>query len=307
MSVIGLPRLGIYSQTIKEFFEGLGCKVVMPNKVSQEIINPGVMNSAEMICWPYKTTLGQEIWNLEHGATDLVMLSTHGRCRFKHYHQLQEQTLRSLGYEFRMHTLSTRNFILELMKLTGASPFRLVKAMLGALSQIKEVERRVYHTNSADSLRIGIVGEVYTVWETDINFDLVRKLQRMGVDVHVSLTLSHFLKHALKLDFFEKRSEKKEAKQLLSEELGGHGFASIYNSLYYARHSFDGIIHLLPLSCMPESTVESLINNVAEKYEVPLYRFALDESNFEQGFTTRLSTFVSMLKRKKKSVVLSGN
>ena len=307
MAVIGLPRLGIYSKTIKDFFEGLGCEVVQPSKVSQEIINPGVMNSAEMICWPFKTTLGQEIWALEHGATDLVMFSTHGRCRFKHYHQLQEQTLRSLGYEFKMHTLSTRNFILELMELTGASPFRLVKAMLGALSQIREVERRAYQHNSNNSLRIGIVGEVYTIWETDINFDLVRKLQRMGVDVDVSLTLYHFIKKALKLDFFEKRDEKREAKQLLSEELGGHGFDSIYNTIFYGRQRFDGVIHLLPLSCMPESTVESLINNVAEKYGVPLYRFALDESNFEQGFVTRLSTFVSMLKRKKKSVVLSGN
>ncbi|GAH48926.1 unnamed protein product, partial [marine sediment metagenome] len=196
--VLGLPRLGIYSRSIREFFESLGCQVVQPSKVSQEIIHAGVMNSAEMICYPYKVTLGQEIYCLEHGATDLVMFSTHGRCRFKHYHQLQEQTLRNLGYEFTMHALSTRNFLPELMKLTGASPLHLVKVMLGVLSQIRRVERRAYHSNN-NSLRIGIVGEIWTVWESDINFDIVRRLQRMGVDVHVSLTLSHFIKKALKL------------------------------------------------------------------------------------------------------------
>lgn len=304
MGTIGLPRLGIYSPILKKFFESLGCQVVQPSKVSPEIIKLGVMNSSDMICFPYKVTLGQEIWALDHGATDLIMFSTHGHCRFKHYHQLQEQTLRNLGYQFRMHTFSARNFLPELIKFTGASPPHLLKAILRALSQIREVERRAY-TNNDNSLRIGIVGEIYTVWESDINFDIVRKLQRMGVGVDVSLTtLSHFIKKTLKLDYFDKRAEKREAKQLLSEEIGGHGFESIYNTAFYGKRGFDGIIHLLPLSCMPESTVEVLLDQVAQKYNIPMYRFPIDENNFEAGFNTRLETFVSMLNRKKKNEVL---
>ena len=299
MGVIGLPRLGIYSQTIKEFFEGLGCEVVMPNKVSQEIINPGVMNSAEMICWPYKATLGQEIWALEHGATDLVMFSSHGRCRFKHYHQLQEQTLRNLGYQFEMHLFSAQNFIPKLMKLTSASLPHTIRALLKALTQIKDIEHKVYNGAHSYPLKIGIVGEIYTMIEPDINFDIVRKLQKLGVGVDVSMTLSHYIKERFKLDFLEERTEKKEAKQLLSEELGGHGFQSIINTIHYCKLGFDGVIHLLPLSCMPESTVEVLVDQVAQKHGIPLYRFPIDESNFEQGFITRLETFVSMLKRRK--------
>jgi len=307
MGIIGLPRLGVYSPVFKDFFESLGCQVVQPSKVSQEIIKLGVMNSADMICFPFKVTLGQEIWALEHGATDLIMFSTHGRCRFKHYHQLQEQTLRNLGYQFRMHTLSAKNFIPELIRITGASPPNLIKAMLRVLSQVGEVERKTYDGTRSYPLRIGIVGEIYTITEPDINFDIVRKLQKMGVDVDVSLTLSHFIKKTLKLDYFEKRSEKKEAKQLLSEEIGGHGFDSIYNTIWYGKNRFDGVIHLLPLSCMPESSVEVLVDQVANKYQIPLYRFPLDENNFEAGFNTRLETFISMLRRKKKNEVLSRN
>ena len=174
--ILGLPRLGIYSPIFKHFFEDLGCQVVQPSKVSQEIIKLGVMNSSDMICFPYKVTLGQEIWCLEHGATDLIMFNTHGRCRFKHYHQLQELTLKNLGYESRMHTFSTKNFIPELIGITGASPPRLLKAMLGGLSQIGEVEHKIYDGARHYPLRIGIVGEIYTIAEPDINFDIVRKL-----------------------------------------------------------------------------------------------------------------------------------
>jgi len=296
--VIGLPRLGIYSKTVKQLFESLGCQVVMHTKVSQEIIKLGVVNSADMICFPFKVTLGQEIWALEHGATDLIMLNTHGRCRFKHYHQLQEQTLRNLGYSFTMHSLSAANFIPVLMRRTGASPVRLTRAMLEALSRVREIDRKTYDSNNNSSIKVGVVGEIYTVTETDINFDLVRKLQRMDVDVDVSITLSHWLKKELKLDFLEKREEKREAKRLLSEPIGGHGFQSIYNTAWYGRQGFDGIIHLLPLSCMPESTVEVLVDQMAAKYGVPIYRFPIDENNFETGFNTRLETFVSMLRRK---------
>jgi len=299
--VIGLPRLGIYSNITKQLFETLGCQVVMPNKVSQEIIKPGVMNSPDMICYPYKVTLGQEIWNLEHGATDLIMFNTRGRCRFRHYHQLQEHTLRNLGYNFIMHTISATNFFPVLMKLTGASPFRLTRAMLEALSRIREIDRQAYNNNS--SIKIGIVGEIYTMLESDINFDIVQKLQRMGVAVDMSLTLSHWFKKELKLDFFEKREEKREAKQLLNEPIGGHGFESIYNTIYYGKNGFDGVIHLLPLSCAPESIIEVLVDQVADKYNIALYRFPIDESNFEQGFLTRLETFVAMIKRKRQNEV----
>ena len=44
----------------------------------------------------------------------------------------------------------------------------------------------------------------------------------------------------------------------------GHGFFhSIYNTIWYGKNGFDGIIHLLPLSCMPESTVETIVDQLA--------------------------------------------
>ncbi|MBA7693591.1 hypothetical protein ES703_102177 [subsurface metagenome] len=56
---------------------------------------------------------------------------------------------------------------------------------------------------------------------------------------------------------------------------------------------------------MPESTVEVLVDQVAQKYNIPMYRFPIDENNFEAGFNTRLETFVSMLKRKRGNEALS--
>ncbi|GAI56573.1 unnamed protein product, partial [marine sediment metagenome] len=134
-----------------------------------------------------------------------------------------------------------------------------------------------------------------TMWEQDINFDIVKKIQNMGANVDMSITLTDFITH----DVIKGKEEEKEGKKLLSQDLGGHGFESLCNTIWYGKNKYDGVIHLLPLSCMPESTVETLVDHVAQKYGIPLYRFPIDEAMFEVGFNTRLETFISMLKRRK--------
>lgn len=292
---LGLPRLGIYSNLLKSFLEGMGIEVIMPPKITRDIVKLGVANSSDMICYPFKVTLGQEIWALEQGATDLVMFNSCGLCRMKHYHQIQELTLRNLGYNFTMNVITKKNFRKEIKRLFGISFLKAYNTFKKLYSKIEGLEASAYGFSPTRGLRIGIVGEVYTCWEPDINFDIVKKLQRMGANVDMSITITDYLKQTT----HKGKEEEKEARQLLSQELGGHGFESICNTIWYAKHGFDGVIHLLPLSCMPESTVESLIDYVADKYQISLYRFSIDESSFSQGFDTRLETFCSMLKRRK--------
>lgn len=247
-------------------------------------------------CFPFKYTLGQEIWCLEQGATDLLFYNSCGLCRLKHYYQIQELTLRELGYRFKMNVVTKKNIVKVIGQLGHISRFRVYRELKKLYSEIKAIEARTYRFLPTRDLKIGIVGEIGTMLEPDINFDIVKKLQRMGVNVHMSLTLTDYLNESTKRGG---REDIKEAKKLLTQELGGHGFESIVNSIFYGKNGYDGLIHLMPLSCSPEATVERLVDYVAEKYQIPLYRFPIDESAFEVGFDTRLSTFCSMLKRRK--------
>ena len=293
---LGLPRFGVYSNLLKHFIEGLGVEVIMPAKITREMIGLGAANSADMVCFPMKYTLGQEIWALEHGATDLVMFNSCGICRLKHYHQIQELVLKDLGYQFKMNVITKKNILSTIRQWGHISHLEAYRRMKRVYSEIKEVEVRTYGFLPERQIKIGIVGEVGTMLEPDINFDIVKKLQRLGVNVHMSITITDYLNEST-----EKGSKKdiKEAKELLSQELGGHGFQSIVNTIYYGKQGYDGVIHLMPLSCAPEATVEPIVDHVADKYGISLYRFAFDESAFEVGFDTRLGTFCSMLKRRK--------
>ncbi len=294
--IIGIPRFGAYSTILKSFIEGLGIRVIMPAQITRDMIKLGVANSSDFFCFPFKYTLGQEIWCLEQGATDLVFYNSCGLCRLKHYYQIQELTLRELGYHFNMHVFTKKNTLKMIGQLGHISRFQAYRRLKAMYSEIKAIDERAYRFSEARTIKIGIVGEIGTILEPDINFDIIRKLQRMGVNVHVSLTLTDYLNESTERGG---KQDIKEAKKLLSQELGGHGFQSICNTIFYGKNNYDGVIHLMPLSCAPEATVERLIDYVAEKYQIPLYRFPIDESNFEAGIRTRLETFVSMLKRRK--------
>ncbi len=292
--VIGIPRFGAYSTMMKSFIEGLGLRVIMPAQITRDMIRLGVANSSDMICFPFKVCLGQQIWALENGATDLIMWNNCGVCRQKHYWQLEELILKDLGYKFTMNVIDSKSARKMIRQFARVSLWEMRRQWNDIIKMVEKVEDATYQFSPERKLKVGIVGEVFTLWTDDINFDIVRKLQRMGANVDMSITVAGFLR-GKKL---KGKDQEREARQYLLQELGGHGFESIANTIWYAKHGFDGVIHLMPLSCMPESTVEPIVDHVANKYSLPLYRFSFDEASFETGFLTRLETFVSMLRRR---------
>ena len=296
--IYSMPRMGIYTDIFKEFFESLGCKIQLPPLITRKTINLGVRNSPDMMCFPYKVTLGSMIESLEAGVTSIIMYeNSYGTCRFRHYHTLQRQTLEELGYKFDMGVITSANIIKSIQKITGKSKFTIIRQALKAYKKIREIEEKHYrYRKNSGKLSIGIIGEIYTVLEPSINYDIINKLKKLDVDVHVSCLLSTFLKHGIRkhLPFL-----KNEAKQYLKFPIGGHGIQSVNHTIQYAKENFDGVVHLSPLTCMPEVTVEPVLNILSKKYELPIYRFPIDENNFEAGFNTRLETFVELLKRKK--------
>jgi|GEM_PF-1302496 len=99
--------------------------------------------------------------------------------------------------------------------------------------------------------KVGIVGEIYTVSDHAINFEIERKLGNLGVEVHRQMTLLYHLKKKIFFgDFFLQR----KIKPYLGSTVGGHGRDAIYEMLKYVKEGFDGVIQLLPAMCVPPET-----------------------------------------------------
>lgn len=302
--IVTIPRMGFYTDILEDLLRELDINVLKTKQINQDIIKKGVKHSSDMMCFPFKVVLGCFIDGLERGANTTVMWGEQNiLCRISQYYNIAEQILNDLGYTFEMVNIppTFKGVVGSLSKLSGKNPIIVMKKIFKYYKIILEEEQNHFSFDENADLKIGITGEIYTLLEPYINYNVIQKLQNLDVAVDISTKLSHFLTHDYNI--MERRNEKKEIRPYIWGDVGGHGNYSLYSSIQYAKRDFDGIIHLLPLSCMPETTIEMLMNRVGKKYKIPIYRFPIDENRFEAGFDTRIETFISVLRRKKKCIL----
>lgn len=148
-------------------------------------------------------------------------------------------------------------------------------------------------------LQLGLIGEIYTLLEPFVNHDLVRHLGEMGIDVHNSIYLTDYMQvHLLKNRKFcrKYREMLKHAAPFLAQGVGGHGRLGIGNAVQMAQDGYDGVIQVLPFTCMPEIIAKNILPQIGKTYDIPILSLTFDEQSGEAGILTRLEAFVDLLK-----------
>ena len=68
---------------------------------------------------------------------------------------------------------------------------------------------------------------------------------------------------------------------------------------YLCKNGYDGIIHIKSSFCTPEIGAMTIINKIADEYDVPVIFFSFDALSSETGIKTRLEAFYDMLEMRK--------
>ena len=142
--------------------------------------------------------------------------------------------------------------------------------------------------------RVGIIGEIFTVSDDSINFEIEKKLGMEGLEVHREMDITYHIKK--KIFPWRNWIVQKKIMPYLKSTVGGHGRDAIYEMLNYVKKDFDGIIHLLPLNCMPESTIRPILQKIHFESNIPLLSLSLDEEVGEAGIITRIEAFADVVK-----------
>lgn len=168
-----------------------------------------------------------------------------------------------------------------------------------AICQLHQVPLQI----NRETVRVGLVGEIYMLLEPNANLNIEKKLGSLGAEVHRTMFMGEWLKHHVLHDWAAGRRHKrivKAAAPYLEYRVGGHGLESVGTSALYAQQGrMDGLIHVLPLTCMPEIVAQSILPAVSKDWGLPIMSLVLDEHSGEAGIQTRLEAFVDMLKLKK--------
>ena len=171
------------------------------------------------------------------------------------------------------------------------------KAIKRAVKETKATLAAIPRQADAPLLRVGIVGEIYTVLEPLVNLNIEKRLGSLGVEVVRGLFLSRWINDNLFKGLLPLPGHhpEKTAPPFLNHFVGGHGWESVGDTVAFARQGYDGVIQLAPLTCMPEIVAHSVMPAVQRAQGIPVMTIYLDEQTGEAGLQTRLEAFVDML------------
>lgn len=310
---ITFPRIGIYTNLLKEMLEDLGSTVILPPPITQKTIKLGVKYSSDFMCFPFKISLGNLIETLEITKKDNIKLTylgigytniDEGTCRLHHYFEIQKRILEDANYDLNMILIERKRIFKFLKQINPKNNyFILIKKFIETYKKAKELEHKHYSFdwNDKKKVRIGLVGEWYTCITEEINYDIFNKLKGMDVNVHMASceTLTGFLRHQLGREDLPKKYVT-AGKQYYGGVIQGHGKYSLWNMFFYKDKGFDGVFHFSPLSCMPESTVEMLMDLKSKEMNLPVYHFPIDEEVFQTGMDMRIKSIIRIMERNKK-------
>ena len=155
-------------------------------------------------------------------------------------------------------------------------------------------------------LNVNITGEIYVVLDQFSNMEIEKELGRLGVHVHRQINLSDWVNGSIipsVLRFNETHDEKahRYAKEFIKRDIGGDAVESIGDAAIAASSDTDGLIHLLPFTCMPEIISQNILPNVRNEKDIPILSLVMDEYTGRAGFVTRLEAFVDLINRRKKT------
>jgi predicted nucleotide-binding protein (sugar kinase/HSP70/actin superfamily) len=176
------------------------------------------------------------------------------------------------------------------------------KEILDFIEKYKVIISQIKEKANMDPLKIGLIGEIYTLIEPYVNLNIEKKLGTLGVEVYRGITIADWVKTHLSLDIKYKRKRKqmlKKGESYLGMCIGGHAWETIASTVSYCDMGLDGVIQILPFGCMPEIVAESIIPTISRERGFPAMTMTVDELTGEAGYRTRLEAFVDLLSQKK--------
>jgi predicted nucleotide-binding protein (sugar kinase/HSP70/actin superfamily) len=147
-----------------------------------------------------------------------------------------------------------------------------------------------------EPIYIGIVGEFYLVLEPYFNLQVEEQLGNLGAYVERSVYFTDWLRPSGKnpVGGYPDRVVEEAARPYLSHFVGGEGVNTVGHTVLYKREGFDGVIQLLPFTCMPETIAKGILPLVSRDMDIPVLSLVIDEQTGRAGVATRLEAFVDL-------------
>jgi predicted nucleotide-binding protein (sugar kinase/HSP70/actin superfamily) len=170
-----------------------------------------------------------------------------------------------------------------------------LKKQIKIYKKYKKIYQQLPITKPKECIKIGLVGELYSLMEPYCSNNIEYKIAQKGVEVHRFTTLTYLL-------FQKKYNIKrllKKGKKYIKYHLGADATESVVLSQELAKKKYDGIIHIKSFGCTPEINAMPILEKISNDYNIPIIYFSFDSQDNDVAIDTRLEAFYDMLVQKK--------
>lgn len=282
----GPCRFGYYAQVQREILRDLGFNFQML------VLEPPQGQLSEL-------TEKLRILGGQKSPREIALALYTAWCKIKALDRLHREVLRRRAFEREKGTTTKAYEKGQSLLAQARTPAQVRAALKEALKLVAQVEQEV----RKDALRVGLIGEVYTLLEPYANLQVEKLLGEMGVVVERAVYLSHWIKEHLILSTLHLPrglATKRAAAKYIKHFVGGHGRETVGDMVRFARRGFDGVIHILPFTCTPEIVAQSILPVVSRQEGIPYMTLSLDEQSGEAGVITRLEAFLDLLEQRRR-------
>ena len=152
--------------------------------------------------------------------------------------------------------------------------------------------------------KVYLLGEFFVLLDPYTNQEIEKTLGDLGIEVQRQIFFSDWLEHVLKPSLFYKKESHRErcvrfAKDYMKRAIGGECIETVGDTVFAARNGIDGIIHIMPFTCMPEIVAQNILPKVSRQENIPILELVLDEQTGKAGNITRIEAFADLIKRRK--------
>ncbi len=300
--IIGIPRALLYYKyhhLWRKFFEVLGCQVVESKKSDREMLSEGCKKGIDEMCLSLKLFLGHVAF-LE-GKCDYILVPRINTLKkgeklctnFSALYDLTQNLFpnqKILHYNIDVECHDNELFaFLDMGKELGFSYFDSMHAYRIAKEHFKQeetlkVKRQLEKLHQNDKIKILIAAHPYNLYDELVGGTVTKLLKEEGVSILYS-------------DCYDKTHFKEEAQKISPKSYWTFN-QEILGSIMHYKNKVDGIILLTTFPCGPDSlTNEMCLHKVKDK---PIINLIIDELDSENGLTTRIESFVDIIKAKRK-------
>ena len=276
----GLCRLDYYGELQKEIIRELGYRC--------EFINLAEYMGGKKKEW---LKLARKI-NPKMNPAKLLTGAYEGIKMAEYMDEIREMYYKNAGFEEVPGSFRKvyQQFLLEMQIAESSGEIK------AGYQKAKQAMNELPQHIPENPVKIGIVGEYYTIMDEHSNQNLEEKLIRLGASVYrfMSVTNCHFRAREETL--------RPRIRDYAQFSMGPTTTWTVNSALDYARKGFDGIVHVKSFGCTPEMDAIPVLQNISRDFHIPVLYLSYDMQESDTGLDTRLEAFYDMLERKKKVI-----